>query len=558
MPTMDQITGCLIATPFHPCGTVLTDWALYNLKDVMVTQKPPGMRLGFYYRNYGEDCAAAYTAMVRYAWANQIPYLLFIEDDIFVPDGALQALYYELGKAENADVAGVGGVYSWRDGPVGKPFPLVCRKEGQGPTCDYTPGDVVEVDAAGQGFFLLRTAALATQPEPWFALTWGTRDDAILHEHSADMFFFRKLRSGLAPNGRHWRVLVHTGVVAEHVDRDTLEMSPPEWDREYRERYGYALDSELMRRVVRLRQAAGKGQPKGVFPGMISEFGMSFGQPPRSTPPAFQGAQAADRPIARALEAALGSRTLLPHAGDQEPTDSFRVLNVGSGGCALRADVRALLPQFAAGRPVEVDDNEHPDGAAHLSAQLGRPLDSWLIADAATLEGVPDDTYDLVQASHVLEHLPIAQAGQAVRHWWRVLKPGGRLVIATPDVSTIGQYLLDGKLDVVLYQSDVGPITPRLMLNGGQRYPGDTHVNSFDLRSLRDTCYQAGISERELWMTPGGPFECLALAMKGVDLVGERVRQMIQKDQGPVGPPSTKTVPRPAVAAALANNGKER
>lgn len=554
-----QLTGCLVATPFHPQGTVLTEWALYTLKDVMATQSPPGMRLGFYWRNHGEDCATAYSQLVRYAWRNQIPFLFIIEDDLFIPDGALQALFYELGKAENADVAGIGGVYSWREGPVGKPFPLVFPKEGLGPKLDYTPGDIVEVDAAGQGFFLLRTEALATQPEPWFAMDWQPPDDPIPHTEAADMFFFRKLRSGQAPSGKPWRVLVHTGLVAEHVDRNDLEMSPPEWDREYRERYGYAVESELIRRVVRLRAATGKGRPKGVYPSLINEFGMSFGQAARVVPVAFEGPTAPDRPIARAVADVQAHRIVAAHAGDAPPTEPFRILSVGSGGCQLREDLRAMLPQLAGDRPVVIDHNEHEAGAAHLSAALGVPKDRWVIADAATLEGVPDAHYDLVYANHVAEHLPIALLVSGIRNWWRVVKPHGQLFIAVPDVSTIGQYVLDGKLDVVLYRAAGLDITPRLILNGGQRYPGDAHLNTLDMRSLRNACYAAGISERECWIGPGGLYECQAVCHKGIDLVGARVRARIQEFARVPDPPVVAPAPRPAVAAALdlSGNGKE-
>jgi hypothetical protein len=153
-----------------------------------------------------------------------------------------------------------------------------------------------------------------------------------------------------------------------------------------------------------------------------------------------------------------------------------------------------------------------------------------VIADAVTLEGVEDESYEAVYSSHLLEHIEVDKAVEAVRNWMRVLKPDGRLIISVPDVSTIGQYVTDGKLDVVLYTAAGGlDITPRLILNGGQRYPGDTHVNSFDMRTLRDTCYKAGISERELWVTASNPYECSAMVVKGADLVSEMIRQRVRE-----------------------------
>ncbi len=59
----------------------------------------------------------------------------------------------------------------------------------------------------------------------------------------------------------------------------------------------------------------------------------------------------------------------------------------------------------------------------------------WDIAkgdtDATLMKGVDDETYDFVYASHVLEH--IAEPHFALQNWWRILKPGGHMVIAVPD-----------------------------------------------------------------------------------------------------------------------------
>lgn len=59
--------------------------------------------------------------------------------------------------------------------------------------------------------------------------------------------------------------------------------------------------------------------------------------------------------------------------------------------------------------------------------------DKWDLpqGDATYLSGVPNESYDFVYSSHCLEHLDDPDA--AVLNWWRVLKPGGHLIIAVPD-----------------------------------------------------------------------------------------------------------------------------
>jgi predicted SAM-dependent methyltransferase len=50
--------------------------------------------------------------------------------------------------------------------------------------------------------------------------------------------------------------------------------------------------------------------------------------------------------------------------------------------------------------------------------------------DATFMEGVEDNTYDTVYASHILEHLK--DPATAIMNWWRILKPGGHLIISVP------------------------------------------------------------------------------------------------------------------------------
>ena len=50
--------------------------------------------------------------------------------------------------------------------------------------------------------------------------------------------------------------------------------------------------------------------------------------------------------------------------------------------------------------------------------------------DATYMDGVPDSSFQTVYASHILEHVdnPI----EAVSNWWRILQPGGHLIINVP------------------------------------------------------------------------------------------------------------------------------
>lgn len=50
--------------------------------------------------------------------------------------------------------------------------------------------------------------------------------------------------------------------------------------------------------------------------------------------------------------------------------------------------------------------------------------------DAQYMEGVADESYMTVYASHILEHLEDPVEG--LKNWWRILAPGGKLIVCVP------------------------------------------------------------------------------------------------------------------------------
>jgi SAM-dependent methyltransferase len=51
--------------------------------------------------------------------------------------------------------------------------------------------------------------------------------------------------------------------------------------------------------------------------------------------------------------------------------------------------------------------------------------------DAQEMKGVSDEFFDFVHSSHTLEHMKNPYT--AIRNWFRILKPGGHLIITIPD-----------------------------------------------------------------------------------------------------------------------------
>jgi SAM-dependent methyltransferase len=84
----------------------------------------------------------------------------------------------------------------------------------------------------------------------------------------------------------------------------------------------------------------------------------------------------------------------------------------------IRLNIGADRTQIAGFLSVDFNAEVHPDVLCE--------------ADHLPFE---DDTVDEIYASHVLEHLPYES--KALQEWLRVLKPGGMLTVAVPDIVQI-------------------------------------------------------------------------------------------------------------------------
>ncbi len=60
-----------------------------------------------------------------------------------------------------------------------------------------------------------------------------------------------------------------------------------------------------------------------------------------------------------------------------------------------------------------------------------------IVCDVSRLTFAPDNTYDLVRASHILEHFALEKISTVLSEWRRVLKPGGFLVLCVPNFRAI-------------------------------------------------------------------------------------------------------------------------
>jgi SAM-dependent methyltransferase len=92
-----------------------------------------------------------------------------------------------------------------------------------------------------------------------------------------------------------------------------------------------------------------------------------------------------------------------------------------------------FVNRYFAGRGLDIGGKPDPLGlyqSLFCQMRAVRTWD-WEDGDAQYLKGVPDGGFDFVHSSHCLEHLVDPREG--LRSWFRVVSPGGYLVVTVPD-----------------------------------------------------------------------------------------------------------------------------
>lgn len=122
------------------------------------------------------------------------------------------------------------------------------------------------------------------------------------------------------------------------------------------------------------------------------------------------------------------------------------------------------------GLEVDADAVEYARSKNGLSVHLGSLEDNHF----------PDDTFDVITSNHVIEHVhdPIS----LIQECLRVLKPGGRLVLATPNIESFGH---------------------RYFERNWSHLDSPRHLRLFTMKTLRECATRAGFQSVDVWCPPG-------------------------------------------------------
>lgn len=111
--------------------------------------------------------------------------------------------------------------------------------------------------------------------------------------------------------------------------------------------------------------------------------------------------------------------------------------------------------------------------------------DRVLNDNVSILSSIPDESVDIIYASHVLEHFGRHQVEDVVKVWFRKLKKNGILRVAVPDFEAVCKRYET--------QKDMSEIIG--FLSGGQRNDYDYHKIVFDFSSLSNLLKKIGLKD---------------------------------------------------------------
>ena len=180
----------------------------------------------------------------------------------------------------------------------------------------------------------------------------------------------------------------------------------------------------------------------------------------------------------------------------------------------MRHSVKRLLGRLRRGGQIRRYLDAHDVRRLHLGAG-DKVMDGWLntdihdygrrdivYLDVRRRFPLPSDSFDVVFSEHMLEHLTYADGQRCLRESFRVLKPLGRIRIATPSLEQIARLYDGGELPeryvrwaVETLQPEIDAPLAGVVVNNFFRSWG--HQFIYDPDTLRHALVSAGFVDVE-------------------------------------------------------------
>lgn len=124
-----------------------------------------------------------------------------------------------------------------------------------------------------------------------------------------------------------------------------------------------------------------------------------------------------------------------------------------------------------------------------------------LLLDLTKTLPFPDNSVDEIYAKHLIEHFTRLEWSRIKKDWYRVLRPGGVLIIECPDICRWMKRFLDNSMGERWSYWIIG-------IYGAQDLSGEGHLhkNGFDLEKLTsDLNYEGFYVTKHSWLFDDTP-----------------------------------------------------
>ena len=119
-----------------------------------------------------------------------------------------------------------------------------------------------------------------------------------------------------------------------------------------------------------------------------------------------------------------------------------------------------------------------------VNVDIRADVEPDVVDDAFKLFKFEENSVDLIYACHMLEHGDYRECEMALQRWHKVLKPGGLLRIAVPD--------MEAHFAHYYYHRDLRVLHSTFW--GSQRHAYDYHKNGWDFKKLKEDLEMAGFN----------------------------------------------------------------
>lgn len=173
-----------------------------------------------------------------------------------------------------------------------------------------------------------------------------------------------------------------------------------------------------------------------------------------------------------------------------------------AGARALRDDGRKLVLHVGCGpfKRERLHERFRGPDWREVRLDIDPDVEPDIVCSIVDMASVASASVDAVWSSHNIEHVYAHEVPIVFGEFFRVLRPGGEVLLHTPDLARAAERIRTGRLEDAVYSSPAGPITALDIVYGfgdsialGNAFMA--HKTGFTARSLAQKLRDAGFGD---------------------------------------------------------------